>query len=122
MKTVEILHRSGKSNANADALSRCHQAAAPQEGIAQGKVQVAQVCATDLWSVLSAPQCQVLETDSFAQEQRKDPNLNVLAVFLETGKCPQEEDQARKMALQSPLFVLLDAILYFMDPKQDQRK
>ena len=122
VKTVKIVHRSGKSNANADALSRCPQATAPQEGIAQGEVQVAQVSATDLRSLLSAPPCQGLETDSFAQEQRKDPNLDVLAVFLETGKLPQEEDQARKVALQSPLSVLLDAILYFVDPKQDQRK
>ena len=43
VKEVKIRYRPGKTNANADALSRCPQAPAPVEGIAEAEVQVAAV-------------------------------------------------------------------------------
>ena len=122
VKTVQIVHRSGKSNASADALSRSPQAMAPQEGIAEGEVQVAEVSASDIQSLLSAAPGQESEANSFVHEQHRDPELKSLALFLETGELPPEDAPARKIALQSSLFVLVDAILYFVDPKQDQRR
>ena len=117
VKTVQIVHWSGKSNASADALSHSPQAMAPPEGIAEGEVQVADVSASDIQSLLRAAPGQGLKANSFVHEQHRDPELKSLALFLETGELPQEEAQAHKIALQSSLFVLVDTILYFVDPK-----
>lgn len=123
VRSVKIVHRSGRSNTNADALSRNLQALALSEGVAHGEVQVAQVSAPHLISQLL---CVVPDQDSdscsFAQEQRKDPDISAIVVFLGTGELPQEEGIAHKIALQALLFTLADAVLYYLDPKQSGQK
>ena len=41
VRKIDIVHHSGKTNINADALSRNPQAPAPKEGIGENKLQVA---------------------------------------------------------------------------------
>jgi hypothetical protein len=43
IKSIKIIYKPGKSNMNADVLSRCPVADAPKEGIAESEVQVAVV-------------------------------------------------------------------------------
>ena len=47
---INIVHRSGKANINADALSRNPQAPAPKEGISEGELQVAAVSSEPITS------------------------------------------------------------------------
>ena len=124
VKSVKIIHRSGKSNANADALSRSPQSPASKEGIAQGELQVSQIQSADvdIQSLLHAAPGHEPDLYSFAQEQCKDPDLNAMVAFLEKKELPQEEDRACTIALQSPLFVMVESVLYFVDSKQNSQK
>ena len=107
---------------NADALSRSPQAPAPEEGIAEAEVQVAAVGSrdsglreltiTDLLEVEPA----VIEPPSFAEEQRKDPRVLEVINLLESGELPVDEQRARKLALQENLYVIVEGVLYHLDP------
>ena len=60
--------------------------------------------------------------ESFSSEQRNDPEVKELIVFLEDGTLPTDDVKARKLALQESLFTVTDGILYFLDPKHGNRK
>ena len=55
-------------------------------------------------------------------EQAKDPELKQLITFVSHGVLPLEETIARKMALQRSLFTIVEGVLYYVDPKRDNRK
>ena len=76
----------------------------------------------DIQSLLHAAPGHEPDLYSFAQEQHKDPDLNAMVAFLEKKELPQEEDRARTIALQSPLFVMVESVLYFVDSKQNSQK
>ena len=114
VKDVKIVHRAGRENTNADALSRSPQAQAPAEGIAEGEVQVAEVSAQeshsvadDLASLLrSDPALENTSAPDYAAEQKKDPQLAELIDYLEHGSLPDNPQKARKVAAQGPLFCI----------------
>ena len=58
----------------------------------------------------------------FGQEQRKDPYLNRLIQFLETGNLPGDASQLPKIAAQALHFSIVDGILYFVSEKQSNKK
>ena len=60
--------------------------------------------------------------EDFAVEQQKDPELEHLLCFLKQRKLPENPDAACKTAVQPPLFTLADGILYFINPKQHDRR
>ena len=127
VKEVHIVYRAGKTNLNADALSQSPQAPAPEEGIAEAEIQVAAVRSsgnedTDIQTLLqSEPGCP-LPVQCFAEEQRKDPKVLDYILFLEKGELPLDQQRARKVALQETLFTIVDQILYYVDPKQTNRR
>ena len=55
-------------------------------------------------------------------EQAKAPELKQLITFISHGVLPLEEAIARKMALQRYLFTIVEGVLYYVDPKRDNRK
>lgn len=55
-------------------------------------------------------------------EQAKDPEVQQLIAFIERGRLPPEENKARKMALQRSLFTVVEGVLYYVDPKRNNRK
>ena len=123
---VKIVYRSGKSNTNADALSRSPHAPAPEEGIGEFELQVATVTSESTEDV-SIP--TLLEADpklsparSFREEQKLDPELMEIIHFLETEELPADATRARKIAAQQSLFAVVDGVLYFIDQKQDNRQ
>ena len=99
---LTILHRSGKRNANADALSRSplpdsvdhdptgRLVAALSEGGREGSG----------------------EEDDLSQQQRADEELAPIITYLETGVLPESERQGKRIALTSSLYTVQDGVLY----------
>ena len=94
---IEILYRSGKKNANADALSR---SPLPDEGASED-VSFGIVAATD---------AATAEEESFQALQRKDAKLAEVTKFLETRVLPTDEKRARELALTESQYILDDGI------------
>ena len=133
VKEVRIVYRAGKENVAADALSRRPQGPAPPEGITEAEIQVSTVSTSqsvpppaplgDTTSLAKkSASVQSLMLDSFDKEQRKDPCLSEMVVFLEHGALPADEVKARKIANQAPLFAIIEGILYYVDAKQGNAK
>ena len=99
---VNILHRSGKHNANADALSR---SPLPNTGSLEG-ISFGIVAATQ---VAQVPQQNLKEC------QRDDPELLEIIVMLEAGTLPADDKRARQLALTKNQFTLQDDILYHIE-------
>jgi len=98
--TLEILHRSGRHNANADALSRAPlQSQDAGTGLPQGTVATA-----------------AADEDSLADKQRQDPQLLDVITFLETGVLPTDEKSARMLALTQSQYQIQDDVLYHVEP------
>ena len=127
VKSIKIQYRPGRLNSGADALSRSPQCSPSVDRTNQGRMQVATVTTA---TVSTSPTIQTLLTaeptddipDSFADEQQKDPALLEIFNYLLEEELPAEDKRARKIALQSSLFVIEDGLLYFVDPKQKQRR
>ena len=108
VQKVQIAYRpAGKTNKNADALSRSPQAGYTlPECIGESEVQVAQVN-SDIEDLLIAEYNPITGTDSFAAEQRKDPQMVEVIEFLTTRKLPSAGDSAKKIVSQEPLFRII---------------
>ena len=57
--------------------------------------------------------------NNFVEEQRQDASIQEIVSFLERNELPQDEQRAQKVALQGPLFTIVDSVLYFVDPKKN---
>ena len=55
-------------------------------------------------------------------EQVKDQRVKKVIEFLQHGKLPEDRTRAHKFALQESLFAIIDGILYYVDPKRQNRK
>ena len=105
---MKIVYRSGKTNLNADALSRSPQGLAPVEGPGQDEVQVSLV-SSDIEALLQAEPATspAADLDSFPQEQQEDPKLQEIIQFLITKKLQCDEDCARKHKTRKTVTVSL---------------
>ena len=97
---IEILHRSGKHNANADALSRSPLGDSD--------------CEQTPYGIISALEGEDLEMD-LAALQRGDSELAAVVTYLETGVLPAEEKFAKRLALTQSQYVIEDGILYHVE-------
>ena len=64
----------------------------------------------------------ITSAEELAAEQEKDPEVNELKRFLEHGSLPADPEKAKKMALQQTLFVVVDGVVYYIDPKRNNCK
>ncbi|KAL5481633.1 hypothetical protein EMCRGX_G021832 [Ephydatia muelleri] len=119
VKSISIIYKSGKSNTNADALSRNPVGPATQQ---VEEVQVAAIQTDGTVAELLAAEPQQVQQVDFREEQKKDPHVMQTIRFLEEGELPQEEKQARKLALQAPMFAVTDGILYYVETKGGVRR
>ena len=87
-------------------------------GEADEEIQVTVVHGTSI-SDLQESSPTAGEQSDLKEEQRKDPSIQEIVAFLQQNVLPADEKKARKMALQGPLFCIVDDILYFVDPKKD---
>ena len=126
IKCLKIIHRSGKNNSNADALSRSPFSPAPKEGIGEAELQVSAVFSVptpdcDLSQLLSAAELNEVSCVSFREEQLRDPQLYNLILYLEDSTLPKDDKAARKVILQSSLFTMAKTALCFIDSKKSYR-
>ena len=130
------MYRPGRPNATADALSRSPHSGPPPLGEGEDETKVPAVKSSTptapteksrnheddtIEDLLVQPPGQTTAAISFAEEQRRDPEVAEIITFLETGELPLEEKRARVIALHKSLFVLKEGILYYADPKQEHR-
>lgn len=80
----DIVHRPGKSNGNADALSR----------------RLCDTCS------LNALDSAGLQSDSVFRYQRKDPDLAELIEYLEEERLPSDKIRARQILLKEDIYFL----------------
>ena len=105
---------------NADALSRCPVAKAPAEGVAESELQVAAIQSQPTQPDMNIPALLasdpvVVQSESILSAQRRDTELLAIVKYLENKQLPSEAEHARRIVLQSPLFSVIDGILYFID-------
>ena len=101
---LEIVHRSGKKNANADALSRSPLSSATDRSPTCGIV-----------AVISAGPSREGSLNKLAQAQQADGELARITEYLEHGVLPEDERTARRIVLSSPLFTVQDHVLYKLE-------
>ncbi|MCG8622977.1 MAG: hypothetical protein MJE68_13400 [Proteobacteria bacterium] len=87
------------------------------------EVQISQVVSKDpsISELLETPPAPELAAD-YSQEQRKGEKLADIICFVEEDKLRQDETRAHKIAVQAPLFSVIDGILYYVNPKQGGRR
>ena len=119
---LDIKYRSGKSNVNADALSRNHSesdsSSEKQEALCQ-EVSTSSSDDAKLDHLTDAMEeiAQQKLRDIKAQ-QRKDSELNDIILYLENDQLPKDAAVAKKVALESSQYEILDGILYHNTPTQ----
>ena len=111
---LSIQYRPGKKNSNADALSRFPNS---EETIPSDMMQpLGVVAATNpSWTEPKGgePTLPVL--------QREDPQLMKIIHYLEDGTLPENEKEARELALTKSQFELLEGILYHVESDKTLR-
>ena len=123
IQNVDIIYRAGRDNANADALSRQPHLPAPAVGTVDDDVQVLSVEAldVDVSSLLEMkPELITSECNShrFSEEQKKDEEILAMMRFLQEKTLPEATADARRIAVQAPMFTVIEEMLYYLDDKQ----
>ena len=104
---LTIEHRSGKHNANADALSR-HPLPESIDGTPTERL-VAALTTADKREDGSE------DGSTLATLQQQDAELAPMIKYLETGTLPQDDREARQIAISSGQYTLEDDILYHVE-------
>ena len=120
---MEIRHRPGQENTNADALSRnpLQSSAAKTDHLAVvSQIQDGKNDGTVTELLERAVSTMSLgEISSLGLEQRKDQGLNDLIKYLESETLPPSDKQCCKVIAQASSFTLIKDVLYYLDPKQN---
>ena len=123
---VNIVHRAGRENQHADALSRQPVMPTPTEYQKScQEVQIARVATTKIPDKLDEllrqqPTSVSVNTDDLTSRQLADPNLQPIILYLKDGKLPEDGQQAQEMISLAKQFTILDEILYRQSPKRGE--
>ena len=60
--------------------------------------------------------------DYFAVEQHKDPEVMEILEYVNRGRLPSDANRAQRLVSEGSVFVAVDDILYYVDPKRGDRK
>ena len=102
---LEIKHRPGKSNTNADALSRNPPAI----------LAVSAAVASDSASGNSNSGTSQ-ESELSRKHWRQDPDFSGLFRYIKDGILPEDRLQAKRMVLEHQQFAIVDSVLYYENP------
>ena len=98
---LTIVHRSGKRNANADALSRFPMSTTMDHNPTQG--------------VVAAITVAVDGDEELAERQRCDEDLAPIIQYMETGVFPDDPKQVKEVVLKSQWYTIQDSVLYRLE-------
>ena len=114
VQSVHVVHRSGKTNTNADALSR------NPVGLATTQEEAAQVLNVGTADAEEPSLTTLLQADadaadatvepSLVSEQAQDPQVSQMVHFLRDATLPEDPLLAKKIALQAAQFALVDDV------------
>ena len=100
---LEIIHRAGKHNVSADALSRYPLPGKSKE------------CDDVSFGIVAAlPQVQDCETTTIHELQRADPKVKQIIIYLEKRELPSEDKEAKEIVLSQDSFTLKEGVLYYI--------
>ena len=130
IRKVEIVYRSGKENANADALSRQPHLEAPQPRVAETETQVSTVrdnssvpeTVEELLRLDTEPRPATNHQDSFVVEQRKDPDLLPLIQYMLGEKQPEDPSAVSSLASRAKSLTVINGVLHHLDPVHPDRQ
>ena len=101
IRLLDIVHRAGKDSQHADALSRQSVLPAPPDNGASKEVQIALISsseAEDISTLLhKEPDNATNCSDSFHEEQLRDPALCPIMNYLSEGALPEDSQVAAKL-------------------------
>ena len=128
---LEIKHRSGRSNAGADALSRSpcdtttvnsvtSDSSAPADGIPEADSAVDSDDHSDI-SPLTLSEATQQKLQELSTLQRSCEELKPMTLYFADGTLPEDEKVARKVVLESRHFDLLDGVLHHENPHSPGR-
>ena len=108
---LEIVHRSGKANTNADALSR--NLLPLKDNSATAEVPFGIIAAIQ-------PSCE-LDHLCLPELQREDSELSEIITYLETDVLPTDDKKAKELALTKQQYVLKNDVLYHVESDKTLR-
>ena len=110
---LEIIHRAGKENWHADALSHQPNLLAPEEEDEELEVQVAKIASSripeNIVDLLNKqPTDDTTDSNSFSSQQLADPEL---ILYLRDGVLPENGQQAQEVITLAQRFTMSDNML-----------
>ena len=123
VESMKILHKSGRSNVNADALSRSPvptTSSAVEEPSQIASIRSENMDLADLLQM--GPEVSSKHSSDFGVEQRQDLFIRDLITFQEKDELPADPIKAKKLTLQGAQFMIVDGIVYFPEDKKGIRK
>ena len=122
IRLIDIVHRAGKESQHADALSRQPVLPAPPDDGTSKEVQIALISseAEDISTLLhKKPDDDTNSSNSFHEEQLRDPALYPIMNYLSKGVLPEDSQVAAKLVAEASLYTMADEILYYIGQKKD---
>ena len=101
---LTVKHRSGKSNSNADALSR--------NPVPPSNLELS------IRAVQALDDIAELRHVELAEAQAKDPEIAAVIRYVRDGVIPENQILARRLTLEGPQYDMLDSVLHHENPNQ----
>ena len=124
IKHVTVLHRAGRDNVAADALSRNPTGSSLKRDIVVGESQVAAIKSvpSTIEQVLKSNPAGSGVSYDLSEEQMKDDDVKMIKEYLVNGTLPEDKGRARSIAAEAPSFCLINGILYYVDCRRGNTK